>query len=409
MSAARNLGLERELNELKLKKRERGYRPGEVGLMLMGMIQAGGESLDDVRLLSEDGGLKAMLGTMPAANTIGEHLRRFGGTMVCRLGWIHLRLSVMVIRLLKLKRVTLDVDAFFVDSQKDGVLLNYEGRYGYCPVMVTCAELGIPMAGLFRKGNASPMANLTGLLKRVIGVLQKEIPGIEIRLRSDSAGYQARIIELCEKTKVGFTITARQDEAVQETIEAIPAESWSVYASEAWPDRETEIAETLHAMTDKGVSAHRLIVLRWKKEQRELWDKDPYAYHAVVDGIEQWTLGLTLQFHRNRQAGSEHVNEAIKSGFGMSKVPCQDFQANAAYFQYCLLAQTVYGAWKHLTLPQDWKPMTIQTARFRIIRMAGIVQKRARSLYLKIPTSYPFRALFEDVRWSVMGLVAQTG
>jgi len=45
MSTARNLGLERQLNELKLKKRERGYRPGEAGLMLMV--------------------------TMPAANTIG--------------------------------------------------------------------------------------------------------------------------------------------------------------------------------------------------------------------------------------------------------------------------------------------------------------------------------------------------
>ncbi len=46
-------------------------------------------------------------------------------------------------------------------------------------------------------------------------------------------------------------------------------------------------------MGDKDTSAHRLIVTRWKKEQPELRDKDPYAYHAVLDGLECWTAGLT--------------------------------------------------------------------------------------------------------------------
>ncbi len=37
----------------------------------------------------------------------------------------------------------------------------------------------------------------------------------------------------------------------------------------------------------------------------------------------------------------------------------------------------------------------------------GIVQKRARSLILKIPTHYPLRTMFEEARWGVLGAAAK--
>jgi len=409
LGMGRSLGLDVELNRLSLKERQRGYTAAEVGFTLMGLIQAGGESLDDVKHLSQDAGLARVFGVMPAANTLGQYLKRFTKGLVCQVGWIQLKLAVKVIKRCGLKRVTLDVDAFFVESQKDGVLMNYEGLWGYCPMMVTCAELGMPMAGIFRKGNASPMAHVSALLERVIRTLQEEIPGIEIRMRSDSAGYQAQVVKVCEKANVGFTITARMDDSVVATIREIASETWTPLESDAWPDQETEVATTLQVFGDKETSAHRLVVIRHKKKQLEILSPDPYTYHAVLDGLECWTAGLTLQFHRNRQAGSEHVNEAMKSGFGMRKLPCGDFLANAAYFQFAMLSATVFSAWKHVTLPVECKPLTVQTLRFRMIHLAGIVQKRARSLILKIPTHYPLRTMFEDARWGVLGAAAQTG
>jgi len=409
LGMGRSLGLDEDLNRLEVKERRRGYTSAEMGFTLMGLIQAGGESLDEVKHLSQDAGLQKVFGVMPAANTLGQYLRRFTKVLICQLGWTQLKLAVKIIKRRGLKRVTLDVDAFFVESQKDGVLMNYEGLLGYCPMMVTCAELGMPMAGIFRKGNASPMADVAALLERVIRTLQEAIPNLEIRMRSDSAGYQAQVVKVCEKATVGFTITARMDDSVVATIREIGPEQWTLLESDAWPDQETEVAETLHVFGDKETKAHRLLVIRHKKKQLEILNPDPYTYHAVFDGLECWTAGLTLQFHRNRQAGSEHVNEAMKSGFGMRKLPCTDFMANAAYFQFAMLSATVFCAWKHLTLPVECKALTVQTLRFRMIHLAGIVQKRARSLILKIPTHYPLRSMFEEARWGVLGEAAQTG
>jgi hypothetical protein len=406
LGTAVSLGLKGLLNGMRLKERARGYEPAENVLALMGMLSAGGTALEDERLLSGDGGMQVLLGTIPAANTQGEFLRRFSEAMVYRLGRIVLTAGLKVIQGLGLEQVTLDIDAFFIDSQKDGVLMNHEGRRGYCPVMVTCGELKMPLAGLFRPGNASPGANLAGLLRRVM----KRLAGKRLRVRSDSAGYQAEVVKLCDAYEAKFTITARKDEAVLTGIRSIAAKGWRPYVSPAYPNRATEIAETVHAFEDKETKAHRLIVLRWLPEQPELLEDDRYRYHAVMTSFED-SAEKVLDFHRLRQDESENTNKEVIAT-GLSKLPCGEIVANAAFFQMVLLTAVVISAMKYLVLPETWRSLTIQTLRYRLIRLAGLVQRRARTLWLKLPEKYPYRYVFEEARYRVLGVgceIAATG
>jgi hypothetical protein len=356
-------------------------------------------------LLSGDEGLRVLLGTFPAANTLGEFLRRFTATLIYRLGTLVLATAIQVIKRLGFKRITVDIDAFMLESQKEGVQMNYDGLWGFEPVMASCAELKMPMAGLFRPGNASPMANLRGLLERVIQALQKAIPEIKILVRSDSAAYQAGVIGACQGLGVDYTITVRKDDAVLRTIRAIPAKDWRPYASPAYPGRQTEIAETVHAFEDKSVEAFRMIVIRWPKEQMNFFDVDRFEYHAIAVSREGTPAELALQFHRNRQDKSENTNKELIGGFGLSKLPCQEETANAAYFQLAMLSHIVFVAFKHLALPPSWVPKTIETVRFEMIRLGGVVGRRARSLWVKVSEHYPHLAIFEDARWAVLGAV----
>lgn len=399
LGMAKNLGLEEQLNALPLKERARGYKPAESAFALMGLIQSGGEALDDVSLLKGDDGLGALWGGIPASNTLGEWLRRYGCKTVHQLGRIQLATAAKVVRACKLMIATLDVDAFFLESQKSGVEMNYEGLWGYNPVAVTCSELKMPMCGIFRKGTASPMANIAALLERTIAAL----PGIKVRVRSDSAGFQAKVVRVLRDKGADFTITMRKDENVMETIYDIPEKEWKPYETGAWENRKSEIAEDLHVFVEaKDLPAYRMIVVRWLKKEPGLFDKSPYEYHAVLTSLDNWTAGLVLQFHRTRQDGSENVNKELSGGFGLSKLPCREFMANAAYFQMALLSCTVCAAFRHLVLPESWRHYTIKTLRFRMIRLAGIVSRRARSLWLKIPENYPFRQIFENARYRLL-------
>lgn len=402
---AKSLGLEMGLNRVlaALKKRDRGYTPAESGFTLMGILQAGGNALDDVRLLSGDEGLRVLLGAFPAANTLGEFLRRFTATLVYRLGTLVLAMGIQVIKRLGLARITVDIDAFMLESQKDGVKMNYDGLWGFEPVVCSCAELRMPLAGLFRPGNASPMANLRGLLSRVIAALKKAMPDLAILVRSDSAAYQAGVIGECQRSGVDFTITVRKDEAVMATIRAIPQKRWRSYAHAAYPGRQTEIAETVHAFEDKEVAAFRMIVIRWPKMQMNFFDVDFFEYHAIAVSREGTPAELALQFHRNRQDKSENVNKELIGGFGLSKLPCQQDMANAAYFQWALLSHIVFVAFKELALPEGWKYKTIETMRFEMIRLAGMVSRRARALWVKVSAAYPHLRIFEEARWATIG------
>lgn len=88
----------------------------------------------------------------------------------------------------------------------------------------------------------------------------------------------------------------------------------------------------------------------------------------------------------------------LQGGFGLSKLPCCEMMANAAYFQVALLVCTVFVATKHLALPESWRPLTIKTVRFRLIHLAVVVVSWARYLALEIPAGYPFVKLFEEAR-----------
>ena len=62
-----------------------------------------------------------------------------------------------------------------------------------------------------------------------------------------------------------------------------------------------------------------------------------------------------------------------------------------------------------MIMSEAWRSLTITTLRYRLIRLAGLVQRRARVLWLKIPEAYPFRTVFEDARVRVLGVACEMG
>ena len=76
--------------------------------------------------------------------------------------------------------------------------------------------------------------------------------------RSDSAAYQAEVINHCLDHEMLFTITADQNRAVKDVIKTI--KEWKSY------EKDREIGETIHTMNNTS-HAFRLIVQRWLKLQ----------------------------------------------------------------------------------------------------------------------------------------------
>lgn len=206
--------------------------------------------------------------------------------------------------------------------------------------------------------------------------------------RSDSAAYQAKVINWCFEHKVLFTITADQDKGVKEAIKTIKRQEWQPY------ERDREIAETVHTMNDTKES-FRLIVQRWPKLQGELFDPDPYCYHVIATNREEEARGV-VSLHNQRGQGENYIKELL-NGFGMGHMPCGETYANAVFFRIGVIAYNLFLAMKLLSLPVWWRKHTIATVRWKLYQVAARLVRHARQILLKLATAIDKVNLFRQV------------
>ena len=86
-------------------------------------------------------------------------------------------------------------------------------------------------------------------------------PGKRIYFRSDSAAYQAAVINHYSRPGRSFSITAAVDVALKREIQNLPEAIWRPYRTAEGIATDREIAETVHSMNGPE-QAFRLIMGR---------------------------------------------------------------------------------------------------------------------------------------------------
>jgi len=355
----------------------RGYKPSQFVMPLILMFHGGGRKLEELREIRSEMSLRELLEMerLPASCTIGDWLRRMGqdGEGLCGLGRVNHHLVGEVIRRDKRDRYTLDIDASIIESEKEEAKVTYKGEKGYQPQMGFLFEAGLVLEDEFREGNIPAQTRAVSFLERCFAAVPA---GKSIGyLRSDSALYQAGVINLCLERKALFTITADQDKGTRDSIKGI--KEWRAYQGDK------EIGETIHTMNNTK-EAFRLIVLRWPKLQAELFDSSPYFYHAIATNREE-AASEVIKLHNQRGEVENYIKE-LKNGFGMEWMPCAEYYANAVFFRIGVIAYNLFLAMKLLALPPWYRTFTISTVRWRLYQAAGAVVRHAHQLLLKLAT-----------------------
>lgn len=401
---AHQMGVWNAVNQIPgLQERERVHRPADYLISLVLTLAAGGDALDDVELLRGDPGLKKILGPLAAPNSLGPFLRKFDRSALYGLSRLSSELALESLRRKNLSEITLDIDSTLIEANKELARKTFEGFPGYNPLLAWVAEANVWLSGVFREGNSSPQSHLLPLLKRAERLLPM---GTKLRFRSDSAGYQIKLMKRCHQRGHLFTITADLDTAVQEVIAHIPQSAWKIIETKK---EVYALAETVHAPgQDKDLPAFRLIVKRYLTGQLELF-KSPLGHHVVISNAPaDWSMEKVLQFH-NARGTMEKAIGVLKNETGLAQLPCGTLLANAAYFQATLLTYNLLQLFKLHALPLDWYHFGWTKLRYRLIGQAALVVKHARDLVLKLARDYVYYPIFEQARWAVYGFTATSG
>jgi hypothetical protein len=179
------------------------------------MLNGGGRSLEDSREIRDDEGLRGILPLekVPSSDATGDWLRRMGrGGGLEGLEKVNRRSLKRGMKYDGIKGYTLDIDATGILAEKERAKMTYKRFKGYMPIVGHIAENGLVLGDEFREGNVPPAARNLEFVK----YCERQMPkGKRIKaLRSDSAAYQAEIINHCEGNDMKFAIGADLDEAV---------------------------------------------------------------------------------------------------------------------------------------------------------------------------------------------------
>ncbi len=341
---------------------------------LLLMLQGGGRALEDLRKIGADRGLLRLLqvaGT-PSPDATGDWLRRHGLAGVKAMARVNGRLLALMLREDGRTWYTLDIDATGIEADKALAAWTYKDFKGYMPMTGHLAESGLVVAHEFREGNVSPNTrNLEFYMQ-----CKKAMPaGKRIgAFRADSAGDQGKLLDQLAHDGVQYAVGGHLDAATLEVIAAIPAAAWVPY-------RDGFVAETVHTM-NKMETAFRLIVFK-RLRQGALFLEEGQRYHVVASNRGE-TAGETLDWYHQRGEHSENRIKELKLDFGMERMPCGQFRANALFFAVGVLAYNLYKIFAAKALQGPLRGRRAPAVRYHFYAVAGKVVRTGGQLLLRV-------------------------
>jgi len=371
------------------KERKRGFANSAAVFDLMCIPLSGAERIEDLDQLRQDKGLKHLLGrSVMASTTAHDFLRRIRYDGLEGLAKTRRRFVRRVAQHTGVTSATLDCDASLFISSGRNARMSYKGERGYMPMLAFWEELGVVVHDDFRNGNASPGSDALSFLEETLAQLPPEVTAVQVR--SDSAWYQARLLDYCQSKGHSFCIGADQDEAVKKTMMAIDEHEWTRIdlcsdPADSEPYVREFACETVHTL-NKCPKAYRFIVIRKERQQDDL-EYGPYAYSAIITNMD---LPLQEQIAWYRQRGQcENQIKELKWDFELRVLPSGDFFVNAAYLRIITLAYNLFVALKTLELPETYSRLRLKTLSFRLLSIPALVIRHARRLILKLPRGHP--------------------
>lgn len=213
----------------------------------------------------------------------------------------------------------LDIDASFIEAHKNTAKWSYKDAPGYIP-MIGHINNGWIIDVDFRDGNIAPADENLEFIKQCASQLPTGVKSD--RFRADSASYQAAIFNYCQEENILFSVTAKKNKSIFESIKNIKDDTWQTFS------KREKISEFTHTMTHTN-NAFRMIVI--KKDitpilptlQEYISDEvmmqyQDEIYYCIATNDNNLSPQEVINLHRQRGDTSENKIKELKNGFNMS-------------------------------------------------------------------------------------------
>jgi len=309
---------------------------------------------------------------------------------------------------------TLDIDATLIETSKSSALYCYKHFRAYQPVNVYWAEQGVMLHSEFRDGNVPAGYDQRRVLKEALSQLPAGV--LKVRLRSDTAGYEHKLLRYCEAKRndgfgrIEFAVGCDVTPEFKRAVETVAEEEWCplrkevdgelvetgrqwaevcfvpddiAFSSDAPIYRYLATREPLYNQPLPGMESQLCLPFQTITKQRVT-----YKVFGVVTNMD-WSGDELIRFHDGRCGKAEEAHKTLKEDLAGGVMPSDEFGANAAWWAIAILAMNLSCAMNRLVLGGAWANKRMKAIRFLIICLPGRVMHKARQLCLRLSRGHP--------------------
>lgn len=401
----RALGIGEAAREaLPLTKRQRGFSVEEKLEAMVTLIAAGGDRMEDIRILAEDKGLERLLGgSFPSPDALLDFLAQFHDPQCWedrppeKKAFVP-RESVGLQGLEEVNRVlvargadrksttaTIDHDGTIIESHKQEARVAYEGTRGYQPLVAVWAEEQLIVADEFRDANVAGGEDPLSSAKRAFANLPAWVE--ERFFRGDSASYYTPLLKYLAQEGIGFSISADMTKELRACCLAVAAEKW--VELETREREQVHLTEIEFAPGDwsKKAAPLRYVAMRFTPLQADLFEERATRYLAVVSNRTEISAAQLVRWHWEKAGTIEHVHRVMKDELGAGVMPSGRFGANAAWFRINALTFNLLTVLKRRALPERYRVARPKRLRFELFTAPGRLVTHQSSLVVRVSAS----------------------
>lgn len=438
------VGLAGAIDErLHLLKRHLPYHESDHVLAMVFNLMTGGTTLEDLKDRRRDPAFLDALGAyrIPDATTVGDFLRRFEAHDVAVLEEAIgvARTRVWQQQPAEDRRLALlDVDGSIVETSgrcKEGMDVSYDGRWGFCPLIVSLANTQEVLTVVNRPANRPSHDGCAPVLDRAIRHVRDDLGFEAVRLRGDTDFALTINFDRWTADEVEFVFGMDASPSFVRRAEGLDEEAWVPLHRPERPrattrsrppkvkdqrveDREfrnltlvEEHVAEIEYSPRKAKGTYRLVVLRKTIQvlegQLRLEDETRYLFYATNVPAHAMTPAEVVR-ENNQRCDQENLIEQLKNGVQATRMPVREFDANWAYMVLGALAWNL-KTWLALVLPDHLKPRQIMDMEFRrflrslIMLPAQILHTGRRLVFRFLGVNHWTRLLIEGMhalkRW----------
>ena len=436
-----------------------GWADEQIVLSLILLNLAGGECIDDLRILEADEGFCRILRrvelkglprkerreterrwrkekhrSVPSPSAVFRYLSAFHSDytrtegkavipplteLLSGIEDINADLIAAIHKQNSIDCATLDMDATLIETEKKDALFSYKGYKAYQPLNTYWAEQGLILHTELRDGNVPAGHEQLRVFIKALSLLPDGVK--TIRLRSDTAGYQHDLLRYCNDQEkhprfgriefaIGCNVTPEFRRAACEADTWHPLFDKKGYIRGEWA--EVCFVPNKSATTKKW-EAYRYVAIRELMRQPYLPDMDSLPFQTITFDETQyklfgivtnmdWEGGKLIRWHHERCGKSEEAHSVMKEDLAGGKLPSSLFGVNAAWWGIMILAFNLNAAMKHLVLKETWAAKRMKAIRFSLINLPGRIIERSRELIIRIAKGHPSGEVLLNARQRIM-------